>query len=116
VIAFCGINCSDCPCYQGTVRADLELLQKTADEWSGPDKKYGANDMICLGCTRENTDFLFSWCKGCGIRNSALEKGVANCVTCDGYDDCEKIRSFLDHHAKPKALMGLLREKYKARG
>ncbi len=115
MIAFCGINCSECPCYQGTMTANLETLQKIAREWSAPGTQHTVTDMICLGCTKENTDFMYSWCKGCKIRNCAIEKGVTNCVACDAYDECEKIQSFLQHSQKTKPLMDLLRGKYKAR-
>jgi hypothetical protein len=112
--AYCGINCGECPCYKGTVQGDISMLEKTAREWSGKDTTYKTLDMVCLGCTKENKNFHFPYCNTCAVRLCAMAKDVQNCAACSDFETCDHIGSFLKDHARPKASMELLRQKFLA--
>jgi len=32
-LAYCGLNCAECPVFIATITNDTELKQRTADEW-----------------------------------------------------------------------------------
>lgn len=98
MIAYCGINCKQCPAYIATKTNDNELRRKTAKEW-GEIYNTGIKeeDINCLGC--KNKLMLFSHCKMCDIRKCGIEMGVETCGHCSCYS-CLKISRL--HEALPK--------------
>ena len=89
LISFCGINCLECPAYIAKRTDDIELREKTAKAWSGPEDKVKPEEINCDGCITQDKE-IFSWCKVCQVRSCGLEKGVENCAHCDEYS-CEKL-------------------------
>ncbi|MDD5265194.1 MAG: DUF3795 domain-containing protein [Candidatus Bipolaricaulis sp.] len=93
MLGYCGINCEECPAYQGTVTTDMSLLEKSAGSfWSGA---YSAQEWVCLGCTPAEQPFLAKFCATCKIRVCAVGKGVPNCAACDGYESCALLHDFI---------------------
>lgn len=92
IIAFCGIDCASCPAYVGTQTGDMELLAKTAAEWSGDGEPLTAKDLLCSSCT-QTEERLFKWCVHCKIKDCCREKEFTNCAYCDEYacDDLNKL-------------------------
>ena len=113
MMGFCGLYCTECPAYKGTVRSDLKLLEETAKDWSTADHSYGVKDVICLGCTQPDSRLVSSWCKRCLVRACALGNRVTNCVVCPDFDSCAKIGELFERLAKPtlEMKMGLMRQK-----
>jgi hypothetical protein len=113
MMAFCGLNCSECPAHKGTLGSDLTLLEETARKWSDKDHSYQVKDMFCLGCTQPDGRFVFSYCRECPVRVCALEKKVTNCVACPEYDGCAKVSKLQEVLGRPtlKAKMKLMRER-----
>ena len=89
LIAFCGINCLECPAYIAKRTDDIELREKTAKEWSGPEEPIKPEEISCDGCITLGKE-LFSHCSVCQVRICGLEKGVQNCAHCIEYS-CEKL-------------------------
>ncbi len=81
-IAFCGLNCAECPAYLATLSGYEYSKKKIAQEWS---KIYNVDispeDINCMGCkSRENIHF--SHCYECSIRVCALERNIESCAEC----------------------------------
>lgn len=113
-LAYCGINCRDCPAYQGTVAGDPELLAKAATTYGGPDGR--PEEWVCLGCGPHNRDILSQYCSGCAIRLCAEDREVSSCAVCGEFEGCVKLRDFIQPEKDtPLARkMGLLRRRYLA--
>ena len=95
MIAYCGLNCTECPAYIAHKNDDEQLRIKTADEWS---KMYEAKlkpEIInCVGCLETN-GVLFHHCLECKIRACCRNKNLDNCAYCEDFG-CKHITEFLD--------------------
>jgi Protein of unknown function (DUF3795) len=95
MMAFCGVNCHECPTFLATKANDDEKRAEVAQLWS---KEFGANikpeDINCNGCVSDS-GVLFGHCQTCEIRKCALEKETENCAHCSDYS-CEKLNTVLD--------------------
>jgi hypothetical protein len=113
MLGYCGIDCSACSAYQGTVATRIDLLEKVA----GSDLK-GANkaqEWVCLGCTPADQGFLAKYCETCGIRACAIERGVQNCAACSEFAACDRVQTFIGGESKEVAQrMTWLCERFKA--
>jgi hypothetical protein len=87
MIAYCGINCDECPAYKGTITGDETLLAKMNKEFG--DGKTDATDFVCLGCKYSDLKLIATDCSRCTIRSCAEAKGRDFCSTCDEYETCE---------------------------
>lgn len=93
MIAFCGLNCTECPAFIATVKDDNAERKKVAVLWSKEfNHEIKPEDINCDGCLEES-DRLFSHCKVCEIRECGQEKEVKNCAYCDDFV-CEKLTKF----------------------
>lgn len=99
-IAYCGIDCSECPVLIATAEDDDELRKKTAEEWSKlytdilesfgiPRLKPG--DMNCYGCRSDHGHFI--GCSACPIRKCSQERNVSECASCDEYESCDMLKA-----------------------
>ncbi len=93
MIAYCGLNCSECPAYIAKRTDDDELRAKTAAKWSGPEFPVSPEDINCDGCKTEN-GAQYKWCGSCQVRSCAEQRGVKTCAHCDDYN-CEKLQGLL---------------------
>jgi Protein of unknown function (DUF3795) len=85
MIAFCGLDCLQCPAYIATQADDDEKRRETALMWSKVFKTDISIDKInCDGCNADDGR-LFHHCSVCEIRACAREKGLANCAHCDDF-------------------------------
>ncbi|WDV46385.1 DUF3795 domain-containing protein [Clostridiaceae bacterium M8S5] len=93
MIAYCGIDCSKCEAYLGTIEVDHSKLKEVGDDFiSG---KFKPEDWVCLGCKPENQQIIAKYCKKCTVRTCAIEKGLQNCAVCDSYEGCEKLSEII---------------------
>jgi len=93
MIAYCGLNCAECPGYVATQSGDEEALKKVVAQWS--DEYSGTltiDDVRCSGCHATQGP-LMSHCSVCGIRVCSAEKSLANCAHCDEFA-CDKLTKF----------------------
>ncbi len=100
MLAYCGINCDECPAYRGTVMTDIVLLEKVAgSSWHGAPS---ASEWVCLGCTPADQGFLARDCAACEIRACAIVRGVPNCAACGDYEPCRLMRDFIKGESEPR--------------
>lgn len=114
MMAFCGLNCAECAAYKATMGHDVALLEETARLWTDSQNKYTPADVICLGCTEENSSLLYASCAGCATRACAMRKGIRYCATCDDFDNCSTVKDLMKTF-RPNVLkvIGLMRERVK---
>jgi len=85
ILAYCGIDCAQCPCYAATRNHDMERLSEIARTWPSSGDSCEAEDLVCDGCygPRISRD-----CRVCWIKRCAASKGLTSCAHCDDYP-CE---------------------------
>jgi hypothetical protein len=104
LLAYCGLDCSQCPAYIATSENDTEKLKALALEWYGQEND--ATFCVCDGCTtggRKNKH-----CLECGVRLCAMERGVINCAYCEDYG-CETLTGLFQHIPLAKENLELIR-------
>ena len=89
LIAFCGLDCAQCPAWRGLARTREEERAKLAEEWSTETHPLIAKDLDCEGCVGPD-DQLVSFCRACDIRRCGTERNVLNCASCADYP-CGKL-------------------------
>lgn len=110
MLGYCGVNCSECPSYKGTVSHDLALLEKAAGSFS--EGAYSVTEWVCLGCQPADQPILAKYCAKCQIRKCAIQKGVQNCAACDDFEKCPQIQDFISGEEALVHKMTLLRQRY----
>jgi hypothetical protein len=108
-IAYCGINCNECPAFLATQKDDDNERKKVAEMWSKQfNTEIKPEDINCDGCLLESGR-LFGYCRVCEIRKCAQEKSVKNCAYCDDYP-CDKLSKFIDNVPEAKAILDEIRK------
>ncbi len=93
MIAYCGINCIECPAYVATQAEDMEALEKMAKEASEQfDMEMTVADAMCDGCL-STTGRQIGYCHECAIRLCAVPKHAETCAHCADYP-CDKVEGF----------------------
>jgi len=93
IIAYCGLNCTECSAFKATQAKDSERKKQLAKQWAeGLSVGFKPEDIDCKGC---KSDVLSGWClKICKIRPCAEKRKVKTCAHCGDYP-CEKLKEFL---------------------
>jgi hypothetical protein len=108
LIAYCGLDCAECPGYKATVANDDDLRRKTAEQWS---KEFSApikpEDINCLGCTPKDGPKI-GHCSVCEMRACGVSKGVSTCAACTEYP-CAKLEKFFAMVPTARATLDGLR-------
>jgi len=93
MIAYCGLNCSNCDAYLATQEDNDSKRTDTARKWS---KMYKTDikpvQINCDGCKSDGLKFFH--CNMCDIRQCCLLKNVDNCATCNDYI-CDTVANFI---------------------
>jgi len=109
IIAFCGMNCAECPVYIATQKGDEKERKKVAEKWAKEfNSEIKPEDINCDGCLSESGR-VFGYCKVCEIRNCGLKRGVENCAFCDDYP-CEKLNKLFNTVPAARLTLEKLRE------
>jgi len=105
MIAYCGLDCEKCDAYIATINDNQELRKKTAKLWAELNNAPILPEHInCQGCRVDGIKTVF--CDNmCGIRQCALEKGVATCGDCLDLETCPTVGEILENN--PSALKNL---------
>ena len=94
IIAYCGLNCSECSAYIATKNNDQALREKTAVEWSKVHNFNFTPDMInCTSCKSDGVKL--GHCSACEMRKCAVGKKVVNCGACVDFNSCKMINDFI---------------------
>jgi len=107
LIAYCGIDCSECPAYLATQSGDIKEIEKVAKEWSTETMSFKPEEIRCQGCNQDEE--VFSWCSQCPIRICCKEKGYENCAHCEEYV-CEKLTMTFDKTPAAKERLDEIRK------
>jgi len=103
VIARCGFICNQCPAYDGNIKSDADK-EKVADKWL---EYYGfrinAEDVVCDGCMKADSENPRRITKDCTIRNCVLRKKIENCAYCDEYP-CDLMKTRIADIEQIKAM------------
>jgi hypothetical protein len=109
IIAFCGLNCADCPTFKATQSDDDEERKRVAEMWS---KEYGAaikpEDINCNGCISQDGRHIDYW-NTCEIRKCGQQKAVENCAYCDEFA-CEKLEKFFGMVPQARKTLETIRQ------
>lgn len=110
IIAYCGLNCAECPAYLATQSGDPAALEHVAAEWrvafNAPE--ITAAGIICDGCLATIGGRLAGYCGMCEIRACALERNMVTCAFCPDYG-CARLESFLAQAPAARATLEQLR-------
>ncbi len=102
MIAYCGLDCEHCDAYIATKTNDQTLREKTAKLWS---KLNGTPIMPehinCEGCRVAGVKTIFCD-QMCGIRQCALQRGVATCGHCNERNQCPKVAAIWQNNPEAK--------------
>jgi hypothetical protein len=115
IIAYCGLDCSECPTLIAVKTGDRALQEKTAREWSVQFAQYtGRNDlkaeeMVCDGCTTVD-DRVFLGCRVCAMRSCARGKNFSTCAECERFESCEPLNGFFTQAQDAKERLLKLRK------
>lgn len=101
IVSACGLLCSKCPAYEGTISNDAALIEKTAKEWSA---QYGVemrpDDVWCTGCMIEGRRKSAHCVEGCEIRNCVKTRGYESCALCADRPECAHL-AYITAHVPP---------------
>ncbi len=93
MIAYCGLNCSNCDAYLATIENSDTKRENTAQKWS---KMYQheikPEHINCDGCRVSGTKFFH--CDNCEIRQCCISKNVDHCAACEEYI-CDTLDDFI---------------------
>ncbi|UCD43911.1 MAG: DUF3795 domain-containing protein [Candidatus Bathyarchaeota archaeon] len=88
MIAYCGLDCSECEAYAATQDNDFKALVALAKKWGeNHDTSYKPEDIECEGC---QSDRLNKYCITCGVRCCGVNHGFETCAECRDYP-CDKL-------------------------
>ena len=110
MIAYCGLDCSECPAYIATQKDDFDELKKIANELSSESMVFKPEELYCDGCNSEGR--IFKWCKECPIRICCSDKGYENCAYCGDYI-CDNLKMTFDKASSAKETLDKIRNKLK---
>jgi len=111
MIAYCGINCDECPSYMGTITGDETLLVKMNEEFG--DAKTDAIDFVCLGCKYDDVKLIATDCARCAIRSCAMANGKDFCAICAEFETCDTVKPYRGDGTSIRDKMNaFLRAKY----
>lgn len=109
MVAYCGLDCFQCPAYVATQADDDKLRADCARTWSAEYKLDVRPESInCDGCKSDGKKIFV--CSACGIRRCAIEKGIANCAICADYA-CGKLKKMMTIDPNIKTAIEALRQK-----
>mgnify|MGYP003754869359 CR=1 FL=1 len=109
MIAFCGLDCAACQCYQATMAGDPDSMERArqyvANTFNAPDVTI--RDVTCEGCTAPE-ERRATYCAMCEIRACATKRGVPTCGHCPDYA-CATLAPTLAYSPEARANLEAIR-------
>jgi hypothetical protein len=95
IIAYCGLDCSQCDGYRATQAGDVAAKEQVAARWRMEynNPHVDAVYVTCDGCTAADGR-LGGHCSECDIRICGTSRGLGTCADCAGFETCEKLARF----------------------
>lgn len=111
LIAYCGLDCGECPAYLATREDDDEKRVEVARIWSEQyDADISPEYINCEGCST-GSDVIIDFARDeCDIRGCASEREVETCAHCDDYEGCGIIAKWAEMVPDAKTKLDELRE------
>jgi hypothetical protein len=107
ILAYCGLDCAQCPAYIATQANDIPKLTSLAEEWFD-----GSSDhtiILCDGCKPEGRDGrIMKWCSECPTRTCAMDRRLENCAHCEDYG-CQKLLMVFEQSPDAKSTLDKIR-------
>ncbi|UCE10117.1 MAG: DUF3795 domain-containing protein [Candidatus Thorarchaeota archaeon] len=91
LIAYCGLDCAECPARIALETDDNSIREQTVDKWNSPEFPVSVDDVNCTYCTSPDGPH-FKWCADCPLRSCGSERGVETCAHCGDFP-CDKVHS-----------------------
>lgn len=95
-LAYCGLNCNECPIYLASVSQNTAEQIRLANEYSTDTGKFSKEDMYCLGCHSDTISQKM--CGNCEIRLCSAKKSYGSCAECDEFP-CSTLEENLGDHS-----------------
>ena len=93
MIAYCTVDCCECPIYAATLTNDNMLRGDIARQLTGNfNYALEPGQINCGGCKGSKNVFFF--CKLCEVKKCAITKGLDNCSLCPDYA-CENLKDLM---------------------
>ena len=109
MIAYCGLECSQCPAFIAGRENDNELRVQTARAWSEQfNVSFAPESIDCSGCQADGVHGPY--CSMCAIRACAKEKGVATCAHCPDYG-CDMLAKVHSMDAQCRVRLNEIRKR-----
>lgn len=108
-LAYCGLNCGECPIYLATVSNNDEGQIRLAREYSTDTCHFSKDDMLCWGC-HSNTQSE-KMCGDCAIRNCGVKKSCSICAKCNEFP-CSILEEYLGENSDSINNLKQLAAKY----
>lgn len=87
-IAYCCINCDQCPLYKATINNDDPAKMEIAEKWGDAKKPdFKLQEFYCYGCKDKRSRGMPG--ENCTVRDCAVKKGFASCAQCGDFESCE---------------------------
>ncbi len=94
MLAYCGLDCTECEARIATINNDDGLREEVAAKWTIQYHQDIKKEQIqCHGCKSDEDRFFFSQ-NVCEIRKCNVDKGTNHCAECDLYI-CDKLANFI---------------------
>ena len=110
MIAYCGLDCSQCPTFIATQNDDDAARERTAALYA---QKFGMQlqkeEINCDGCLSQGGRKI-GYCQVCEIRQCCLGRGLKHCVVCPE-GPCAKLVKFHEFSPEAKAAFAALKER-----
>jgi len=106
-MAYCGLNCEECPVFQATQNRDEVHKRWLAAEYSSQQLCFAIRDMTCHGC-KIPLCLESRMYQDCQIQDCASQQMVKNCAHCIQYP-CLLIRRFVSTETDARTKLELER-------
>lgn len=108
-MAYCGLDCVNCPAYLATQSGDMVALARVAARWSSDTgMDITTESILCDGC-KSGSERMNTFCGVCAIRDCAERRGLFTCAHCEEYP-CERLADFPAYEAEGKAHLDKIRK------